>query len=229
MKHFKQLFIYSLLTIMVTGSCQKENIPSSPQTITWPEGASDYAPYTIGSTFTYVLTSYIPTLVTDNFTLTVTKDTLIGNLRFYKLESDKPSVSPSYFVNSNNGDLREVTYGLGFLGLITIDKLDEVTLKENALVNSTWSDPDKIVPWDNGTYTIPVTIKFGYTLLQRDFIKKICDKNYSSAIEVKEIVNVSLPAGIDYPQNAPSQLIYDNIYSKDAGLILWWAVQDSDL
>jgi hypothetical protein len=212
----KQLFFYSLLLMLITTSCEKE-IEGSDTRIKifeWPEGTSDYAPYTIGSSFKYDYSSTNPA-ATDVVTLTVTKDTIINNLKYYKLQSDKPNLVASYFVNDNNGNVTEITYDLNFLGLITVPVLTENTLKQNATVNTSWNDPDVNLVW----YNIPVNVKFAHTMIQKDFIKEVLSINYSNSVAVREIVDINLPQGVQFPAGVPSSIQYDNLYAKGVGLI----------
>ncbi len=211
----KKLFIYLLLLGIVMTSCQKEGNFNDIKEFKWPEGTSDYAPYTIGSTFTYEHINTNNPFNTEEFTLTVTKDTVINNLTYHKLESDKTNLVPSYFVNYNNGDITEITYNLNFLGAITVPYLSENTVKETAGLNTTWNDQDLNILW----YNIPVNVKFAHTLIQKDFSKEVLNKNYSNTIAVRELINIFLPVGVSFPPGIPSTLQYDNLYAKGAGLI----------
>jgi hypothetical protein len=211
----KKLILYPFLTVILFSACQKEMIaPEAPIVFQWPTGTSDYAPYTIGSSFTYEYTSISPS-VNDSFTLTVTKDTSINNLKYYQLISSRPDLSPSYFVNYDNGSITEITYNLNFLGFITVPVLSENTLRESAAVNSTWNDADVNLLYSG----IPVNVNFMHTLIQKDFVKEVLNKNYANTIAVKEIVKINLPVGVPFPVGAPSTIQYDNVYSKGVGLV----------
>jgi hypothetical protein len=216
----KKLLLFSLLSMLLFSACQKELTANEPPiAFQWPQGTSDFAPYTIGSSFTYAYTSISPS-VNDSFTLTVTKDTTIDNLKYYKLTSSRPELSPSYFVNYNNGSITEITYNLNFLGFITVPVLSENTLKENETVNATWNDDDVDLLYSTSAGTIPVNVNFMHTLLQKDFVKEVLNKNYTNTIAVKEIVKINLPLGVPFPPGAPSSIQYDNFYAKGVGLVL---------
>jgi hypothetical protein len=207
----KQLIFYSFLAILIFSSCKK--CPVEPAVFEWPAGTGDYAPYTIGSGFTYEYTSISPA-VNDSFTLTVTKDTTINGLKYYKLVSSKPALAPTYFVNYNNGDITEITYNLDFLGLITVPVISENTLKVNATVNTTWNDADLNLNYSG----IPVNVTFAHTLVQKYFVKVILGKDYANTMAVKEVVNINLPIGVTFP-GVPSTIQYDNLYAQGVGLV----------
>ncbi len=215
MINMKKPFTYFLLLLVTFTSCQKQPLAYTQPEFKWPEGTGDYAPYTVGSSFTYEYTSVGAQMFTDEFTLKVTRDTLINGLKYYKLESDKPALVPSYFVNYNNGDITEITYNLNFLGAVTVPYLAESTLKEKATLNTVWNDPDVNLAW-NG---IPVNVKFEHSIIQKDFTREIFSKNYLNTIAVRELVSINLPAAVPFPPGIPSTLQYDNLYAKGAGLI----------
>lgn len=202
--------------LIVFTSCQKEVEPIINFETQWPEGTSDYAPYTVGSTFTYEAKSWSPAS-TDSFTYTVTKDTSINNLKYYKLESDKPTVgpSPTYFVNYTSGNLTEVTYNLNFLGAITIPVLSENTLRINEPVNGTWNETLPPLSYSG----IPVLVDFIYTVMQKDYTKQVLDNNFANCTYVKEVTNIRLAGGIPLPPGFPSTIQYDNYYAKGVGLV----------
>lgn len=215
----KKLFFYSFLAMLVFSACQKEmTAPEVPIPFQWPQGTSDYAPYTIGSSFTYEYISVSPA-VNDSFTLTVTKDTTIHNLKYYKLASSRPELSPTYFVNYNNGNITEITYNLNFLGFITLDSITENTLKENENENATWHDKDIDLMYSTAAGSIPVNVNFMHTLAQKNYVKEVLTKSYANTIAVKEIVKINLPLGVPFPPGAPSTIQYDNFYAKAVGLV----------
>jgi hypothetical protein len=212
----KKLIFYSFLAIILFSSCQKEmEAPVFPPAFQWPTGTSDYAPYTIGSSFTYEAKN-LSTSVLDSFTYTVIKDTTINNLKYYQLVSDKPSIgpSPTYFANYNNGYLTELTYNMDFLGAITIPELSENTLRVNEPVNATWDEFKEL------SYSgIPVYVDFEYKVIQKDYTKAVLNNNFANTINVKEVVNISLAGGIPLPIGFPSTIVWDNFYAKGAGLV----------
>jgi hypothetical protein len=204
----KHLLLFCILSITLF-SCCKEDVPRPYQ---WPEGTGDYAPYTVGSTFNFEISSVAPAFI-DSLTFTVTKDTMINSLKFYKLVSSKPNLAPTYFANYSNGDLTEITYNLDFLGLITIPVVSENTLKANAFINFTWYE-DLLVDFAG----IPVNVDFAHTIVKKDFEKLILDRGFENTIDVKEVVTINMPPGYPLPPGVPSTIQYDNSYSKGTGL-----------
>jgi hypothetical protein len=206
----KHLILYSFLLItIIISSCCKKDIVKPYQ---WPEGTGDYAPYTVGSIFTFEISGVAPAFI-DSLTYTVTKDTMINSFKFYKLVSSKPNLVPTYFANYTNGDLTEITYNLDFLGLITIPVVSENTLKANAFLNFTWYEN---LPVDFSG--LPVDVDFAHTIVQKDFVKVILDRNFENTIDVKEVVTINMPPGFPLPPGVPPAIQYDNSYSKGAGL-----------
>jgi hypothetical protein len=222
----KQIFLYCFLLMVVLTSCQKEFEPIINFQPPWPEGTSDYAPYTVGSTFTYESVD-LAAQTTDEFTYTVAKDTIINdilinnvltnNLKFYKLVSNKPNLgpSPTYYVNYHNGYLTEYTLNLNFLGALTIPVLSENTFRFNEPVNATWNE---ILP--PLTFSgIPVLVDFNYTVVQKDYTKSVLTNNFANTTYVKEVTNIRLGGGIPLPAGIPDTIQYDNYYAKGIGLV----------
>jgi hypothetical protein len=212
----KKIPIYFLLSIILLSSCQKEFEPDPIIEFIWPEGTGDYAPYTVGSTFTYESVN-LSTSTIDSFTYKVTKDTTIDNSKYYKLESNKPQIgpSPTYFVNYSNGKLTELTYGLNFLGVFTIPELSENTFRIYEPLNATWHEDLPRL-----TYLgIPVIVNFEYTITQKDYTKPVLYNNFANTTNVTEVVHIALGGGIPLPTGIPSTIVYDNFYAKGAGLI----------
>jgi hypothetical protein len=214
----KQIFFYSFLAIVIFSSCKKCLV--EPVAFEWPSGTSDYAPYTIGSTFTYELTGAGP--ATDSFTLTVTKDSLINGLKFYKLESNKPALSPDYFVNYNNGDITEITYNLNYLGLgiISVPKVTETTLKSNNAINDTWIE-NLIVnyPVAGVPGGVDLSVIFTHTMLQKNYAKTVLNKNFTNTIAIKEVISTIIPSWFAWPPEVPTTSQFDNFYAQGAGLV----------
>lgn len=216
----KKLFLYSFLSIILFSSCEKEDDPIRTTPFQWPEGTSDYAPYTVGSTFAYELKTSSPAK-TDSFSLTVAKDTLISGLRYYKLVSSKPEIQPTYFVNYNNGNLTEITYNLDYLGLgaIIVPTVLETTLKENLVTNDTWSESMLVYFPLSPTLTADITVTFAHTMLEKNFTKRVLDIDYTNTIKVKEIITSIAPSWFIWPAGVPTSSQFDNFYAKGAGLV----------
>jgi hypothetical protein len=216
----KQIFFYSFLSIILFSSCRREETPINPTAFQWPEGTSDYAPYTIGSTFAYELTTISPAK-TDSFSLTVAKDTIINNFKYYKLVSSKPQVQPTYFVNFNNGNLTEITYNLDYLGLgaIIVPRVLETTLKENLAVNDTWFE-SMVVPYPTSPTTgVDLNVTFAHTILQKNYTKTVLNKDFANCVSVKQVISTVIPPGFPWPPNVPTTSQFDNSYAKGSGLV----------
>jgi hypothetical protein len=211
----KKIFFYSILSVFLFSSCEKEEDPIRLKNFTWPEGTSDYAPYTIGSTFAYEIKTMSPAR-TDSFSLTVEKDTIIGNFRYYKLVSNKPELQPTYFVNYSNGNLTEITYNLDYLnlGVITVPKVFETTLKENAAVNDTWIE-NMMVTFSG----VDLTVIFTHTMLLKNYTKNVLGVDFSNTIAVKQLISTVIPPGFPWPPQVPTTSQFDNFYAQGAGLV----------
>jgi hypothetical protein len=216
----KQLFFYSFLSIILFSSCEKEDEPIRQIAFTWPEGTSDYAPYTVGSTFAYELKTVNPNK-TDSFNLTVAKDTVISGLKYYKLVSNKPEIQPTYFVNYSNGNLTEITYNLDYLGLgaIIVPVVTETTLKENLFVNDTWNEGMIVTYPTSPTTGINLNVTFAHKMTQKNYTKRVLDVDYISTIAVEEVISTIIPPNFPWPPGVPITSQFDNFYSKGAGLI----------
>jgi hypothetical protein len=219
----KHIILYSFLSIILFSSCRKEVIEPTP--FQWPAGTSEYAPYTVGSTFSYQISKVIPPnttpVVVDTINYSVTKDTTIDNLKYYKHVSNKPSVgpSPTYFTNFNNGKLTEITYNLDYLGLnyVSVPVVKENTLRTNVHENEVWNDDDLNFVF-NG---FDVLIHFKYKLVQKNYPKIILGNEYANTIAVKEEIKSDIPQAllVLLPAGLPTTSQFDNFYSKNYGLV----------
>jgi hypothetical protein len=191
-------------------ACKKnsdDEIAPAPIDFQWSAGTGDYAPHTTGFTFTFETVSHTP-YVTDSFTYTVTKDTLIGGATYRKLESNKPALGPTYYANYNAGVVTNITYNLSFQGFI-LPTVKQTVLKDNVPVNNTWNET-----LDVTVSGITVPVSFNYTLVQKDFVKTILGKDYANTIYAKQVITINSPLG---PPPAPIQV--DNYFAKGVGLV----------
>jgi hypothetical protein len=207
----KKFFGIIFLLVLVIASCKKNTTEETPAGFVWPEGTGEYAPNTLGSTFTFETSTTTP-VVTDSFTYTVTKDTTIDALKYKKLESNKPVLASTYYCNYNAGVRTEITYNTSTNG-ISIPVIKQTVLKDNVPVTNNWVEGLNVnVP--GIPVAIPVT--FTYTIMQKDFTKTILGKDYANTIYVKQVA--SLPGGIALPPGTPSTVQVDNNFSKGVGL-----------
>jgi hypothetical protein len=212
----KKIMISACVAVLIIMGCSKNNVIEEPVPtgFQWPAGTSDYAPYTNGSTFVFEVTN---AAVVDSFTYTVVKDTLIGGATYRKLQSDKPALAATYFVNYNAGVVTEIAYNFTFQGFtipVVIPVVTQTILKENVAVNAIWTETLNVTVAPS-PFPIPVT--FTYTLLQKDFSKTVLNKSYSNSISVKQIIG--LPPLLVSTYNLPADTQIDNFYAKGAGRI----------
>jgi hypothetical protein len=216
----KKIFFYLFLSVVVFSSCEKEDEPVRPLDFTWPQGTGDYAPYTIGSTFAYEITTINPAK-TDSFRLTVAKDTSIKGSKYYKLVSSKPQIQPTYFVNYSNGNLTEITYNLNYLGLgvIIVDSVLETTLKQNLAINDTWNEGMVVQYPTSPTTSVNLNVTFDHTIVNKNYTKRVLDKDYPLCTAVKQVISTIVPPNFPWPPTVPITSQFDNFYANGAGLV----------
>lgn len=208
----KILLLLTAVTVFASASCKKKKTDETPSAYQWPAGTGPYAPYTVGSTFTYENQTTAPA-TTDSFTYTVTKDTTIESMPYKKVESNKPLLASTFYCNYNNGLRTEITYNSNFGG-IAIPTIKQVVLKDNVAANVTWSEVLSVtIP----TIPIPIPVTFNYTLVQKDFTKNILGKDYTKTIQVKQVASV--PAGLPLPAGIPSSITIDTYYASEFGIV----------
>jgi hypothetical protein len=206
----KLLFIATLFSICFA-ACKKKTSETIPTGFQWPAGTGEYAPYTLNSTFTFETVSGTPS-VTDSFTYTVVKDTLIGGLNFRKLESNKPAIAATYYTNYAANIITEITYNVNFQGVVTVPIIKQTVLKDDVPVANTWSELLSVTVQG---FNVPVT--FDYTLLQKDIVKNILGKDYPSTYEVKQ--TISIPQNIATLAGIPASITVNNFYAKGVGRV----------
>lgn len=213
----KQLIGMLIIGCLFIFSCKKKN--DGPAAFQWPEGTGEYAPYTIGSTFTYETSRIAPAQI-DSFTYTVTKDTTIDGLKFKKLESNKPDLGSTYYCNYSNGVRTDINYNTNISGFnVPTVKLE--VLKDAVAVNGTWANSLNItIPANPPTipFALPISVAFNFTVMQKDFTKNILAKDYSGTIYVKQIATLPSIVIPFLPVGTPSTIQLDNYFSKGVGL-----------
>jgi hypothetical protein len=213
--------LLALIVIISFIGCQKSGVEYLATTtlttggggtpvFVWPAGTGEYAPYTTGSTFVFQTETGTPAVI-DSFTLTVTGDTSIGGLTYKRMTSNNPTLSPSYFVNYDNGITTEVN--LNFSNPpINIPILTQTVLKDTASVNTTWNE---LLNLSVMGFAVPVT--FTYTVMQRDVVKNVLTVDYPNTIDVKQ--NIGIPATIATLAGIPANTVIENFYAKGVGRI----------
>jgi hypothetical protein len=206
----KAKFLIGLLAIVtIIISCGgKDTTPAPPQV-----GTGDYAPYTLGSTFTYESTG--TGQQAQDVTLTVTIDTTVDGLVYKKLSSDKPAVFPSRYVNYTNGVQREAQFNIN-LNNTVIQKLILTNFKEAEAVSANWNE--------NQTFNIsaipfPLTVNFVHTVTAKAATRQVITTNFTNVIGVRSVGTLQIPSGITLPAGTATSFVLDNYYSKSVGLI----------
>lgn len=210
----KQIMLGITFCTIIFCACKKnkdEEVVPTPTGFQWPAGTSDYAPHTLGSTFTFEIVSGTPAVI-DSFTYTVTKDTSIGGLTYKKLESNKLALAPTYYANYNAGVITNITLNFAVQGF-NIGNVKQIVLKDNVPVNSIWTDAISVPVPTFGD----VPVSFTNTLIQKDYTKNILGKDYLSTIYAKQIVGI--PPLLAAFLNIPASYQIDNYFAKGVGLV----------
>lgn len=170
--------------------CKKDDTPPANTT-------ANYSPLTVGSNWTYNYTEGTSSL--ESYTLTVTnKDTVI-NGKTYKVLSSSDNSGNNYLAKVDSNYYR-------FASFAGIGSLEELYLKDNRPVNSTWTNSASFtlpgVP-------VPLTADLTYLVEEKDISRGVNGKTYNNVIHINVTVNLfsgSIGGG-------------DFYYAKDVGMI----------
>lgn len=191
MKSFFLSFCLVASTVFLFTRCSKDdNTPSANSNV-------NYSPLTIGSNWTYNYTEQSST--PETFTLTVTdKDTTVNN-KTYKVLSSSDDSGNQYLAKVDSNYYR-------FASFPGIGSFEELYLKDNRPVNSTWTN--------STTFTLPgapfpLTADLTYKLQEKDISYSVNGKTYNNVIHVNVAISV-------LTQNFGGGDFY---YAKDIGLI----------
>jgi hypothetical protein len=207
----KKLFAHISIIVLfcsVFAACKKDKM-----TFVWPEGTGDYAPYTIGSKFTYQISLGSPAVL-DTFSYTVVKDTLINGVKFMKMATNDPTLVSDFYCNYNatTGVRTDINYNTNFGG-VPIPVLKETTLRAKDALNATWKEQLNI---SAAGATFP--LDFDYKLGQKDFSKTVFSKTYADVTQVNQ--TITLPAIVVTALGLPTNKIgIINFYSKEVGIL----------
>ncbi|MDR6566265.1 hypothetical protein SAMN05660461_4149 [Chitinophaga ginsengisegetis] len=169
-KRYFLIAILSMVTLLF--SCSKEM--SNEGEGTQPSNSNcEYAPYTNGSSFSYINVNSAKDTIT--YTLTVSEDTTINGIVYKKVGND------SVFTCSNckDGIYTQVASILTFQGY-SADSLELTYLKDNVPAGTSWKDTITV---NNGGVTTSGILEF--TITEKDITKTVNGKNYASVIAVK--------------------------------------------
>jgi hypothetical protein len=203
--------IFMLATSIFLHSCKKTSNDNPTNNI--QAGTGDYAPYTLGSTFTYQ--SERSGQPNQEFTLTVSADTTVDGLVFKKLTSSDITIFPNRYVNFNNNEQREAQFNINLDGYV-LKKLVLVNLKATEPLHATWMETSTL------TITgLPVspTANTTHKILSRDQSRQVLNNNFTNVIYVNSNSVVNVPAGIPLPPNTPTSFTASSYYSKGVGLV----------
>ncbi|SKA16778.1 hypothetical protein SAMN04488128_1021273 [Chitinophaga eiseniae] len=167
MKHLHVFFLF-LAGCALLIACSKE---MSHDGTGFP--TCDYAPYTTGSSFSYIDVNL--TQDTLAYTLTVSGDTTV-NGNTYKMVGDD---SVFFCSSCKDGIYTQIASIFTFQGY-KADSLQLTYLKETAAMGSSWSDTVTI---SNGTLTTKAVLQ--HTIVQKGVTKTVNGKNYPDVIAVK--------------------------------------------
>jgi hypothetical protein len=199
MKNF-YLYIGAFILAIIIFSCSKEKSQEG-DSITTPAAGCDYAPYTTGSSFSYI---NISNNDTSDYTLTVTGDTTINGTTYKKVGND------SVFICSacEDGVYTQVANLLTFQGYKAND-LKLTYLKDNVPAGANWRDTITV---SNGSVSTTGVLEF--TITEKDVKKTVNGKEYENVIAVRMdafaiVLNNPVPVGT----------ISTSYYGKGIGLI----------
>ncbi|PSL49241.1 hypothetical protein CLV51_101571 [Chitinophaga niastensis] len=203
--------LHALLAILTVSallfSCSKEMSRAGD---TPPVSTCDYAPYTTGSSFSYMNVNRSKDTV--KYTLTVSGDTTINGNVYKKVTND------SVFTCSNckDGIYTQVASILTFQGY-RADDLQLTYLKDNVPAGTTWSDTISVT---NGGITSSGILEF--TVTQKDITKTVNGKDYTQVIAVRMDAFALL---LNNPVSVGT--ISTSYYGKGVGLIEADQLQDT--
>jgi hypothetical protein len=166
LKHFS-FYLIAISSMFIFAGCGKDDTKTP---------ATDYAPMTASSTWTY------QTAPSGTYTLTSTnRDTTINGKTFHVFTNTNSNVGNNYMGKSGND-----YYRFGILPGIAPTGFDETYLKDNLDVNGTW------VVTQNATapgIPTPIPVNLTYTITEKGVQKVVSGTTYSNVIHVK--LNIS--------------------------------------
>lgn len=205
----KKLAIIALAGLAILGCKKKTENTDKP----WENGTGDYAPYTLGSTFTFEVVSSAPAS-TDSTTMTVTRDTTMDGLTFKKLEPGKNIIPPFYF-NYSSGVQKEAQINFQAFGAV-VPKLLQTNLKVNEATGASWTEA---ITLNFPGIPIPINVNFVHQVMAKGISKTVLAKNYTDVIHMKTTGTLALPPGITPPAGIPTSITFESFYAKNTGLI----------
>ena len=157
--------------------CKKSDAPPTPP------AAVNYSPLTAGSTWTYNYTENASPK--PSFTLTVTDKDTVVNTRTYKVLTSSDATGDKYFAKSDSDYYR-------FASFANIGSFDELYLKDNREVNSTWTS---LQTFNFPGSPIPLVANFTYLVKEKGISLVVIGNTYKDVIHIKLDVAVALAGG----------------------------------
>lgn len=153
--------------------CKKNDAPPTPS------ATVNYSPLTAGSTWTYNYTENASPK--PSFTLTVTdKDTVVYT-RTYKVLTSSDATGNKYFARSDSNYYR-------FASFANIGNFEELYLKDNRDVNSTWTGSQT---FNYSGTSVPATLT--YMVKEKVASYPLNGTTYNDVIHIKLDIGVVLP------------------------------------
>ncbi len=170
--------------------CTKDDAPSTTSN-------GNYSPLTVGSNWTYNYTE--GTSSPDMFTLTVTDKDSAVNGKMYKVLSSSDESGNQYLAKIDSNYYR-------FASFPGIGSFEELYLKDNRPVNSTWTNSTSFTLPGS---PLPLTADLTYVVQEKGISHTVSGKSYKDVIHVNVAISV-------FTQNFGGG---DFFYAKDIGLI----------
>lgn len=179
MKHFLKL-LTALIILSSIYSCKKEETFNGVSLKTLNNGVTtcEYAPFTLGSTFTYE--AGLPGNITEVTWETGDPET-INNKTFIKVNNFSGSEDiPTYF-NCEDGEYNIIIQNVAGIS----GNLDLIYLKENVPVNTTWQDT--VFQSNSGTTTLN---RYNWTYIEKKDNHTVKGNTYSDIIHINLVFTV---------------------------------------
>jgi hypothetical protein len=209
MKLFYILSVFSLSLILL--SCQKEKSFESNGTTT-TNSSGDYFPRTAGSNWSYVYDNN----ASDTLYITATGNTINvnGNAYIVFMQRDSTSYDTAGYYRKSGNDYYSWDDAGSFLGFDSSLWVENNFLKDNLAAGSTWANQPM-----SGTVTGigRITIRYKYTILQKDATVTVNGTSYANTIVTEQRVEQNNGSGwVDISSTTGTIRYY---YARDKGEI----------
>lgn len=179
-------------SLFLFSECKKDDNPVTPAT-------TNYSPLTAGSSWTYNYTQNGGAAVP--YTLTATSNDTTINTKKYTVLTSSDGSGNKYLAKIDSNYYRFATYPI-------IGNFEELYLKDNRDVNSTWTNS---ILFTYPGIPIPLTANLTYTVKEKGGSSTVNGTAYNDVIHIRLDVNLPSPFG-----NVGGGDFY---YAKNIGLI----------